>query len=202
MLARKTPLKQIGKKPPRCPECKEPFVRELVGQKVCAKPECMIAWAKQKRLERRVAPYRTKRIKQTPEVKAFRENDKAHVAKQARSALHKWIVAVRDVDKPCVSSGRTKSAQWQAGHFRPGTQSMTRYDEANIHKQSIDDNYWRSGNVSKYEEELVRRVGQSEVDRIKASTAVKKWTIEELREIRDEYRQRLRDAGIPIPTTH
>lgn len=156
--------------------------------------------AKEKLAERRAVKARKR--ERISAKKAFRENDAKHLRKQARSALHKWIVAVRDADKPCVSSGRTEAVQWQAGHYVPSTNSSTRFDENNIHKQSSEDNLYRSGNLTPYRVELINRIGLAEVERLESSTQVKKWTVEELRAIRDDYRQRLRDAGIPIPRTN
>ncbi|MDE9427459.1 recombination protein NinG [Xenorhabdus bovienii] len=112
---------------------------------------------------------------------------------QAQRAVNAYI-RERDRDLPCVSCGTFTSSQWDAGHYRTTiAASQLRFDERNIHRQCIVCNQHKSGNIVPYRVELIRRIGLEPVEAIESNHDRHRWTIEECKAIRDEYRQKLRE---------
>ncbi|MDE1484623.1 recombination protein NinG [Xenorhabdus bovienii] len=112
---------------------------------------------------------------------------------QAQRAVNAYI-RERDRDLPCVSCGTYTSSQWDAGHYRTTiAASQLRFDERNIHRQCIVCNQHKSGNIVPYRVELIRRIGLEPVEAIESNHDRHRWTIEECKAIRDEYRQKLRE---------
>ncbi|WP_338882654.1 recombination protein NinG [Xenorhabdus sp. TH1] len=112
---------------------------------------------------------------------------------QAQRAVNAYI-RERDRDLPCVSCGTHTSAQWDAGHYRTTSAApQLRFDERNIHRQCVVCNQHKSGNLVPYRVELIQRIGQAAVDAIESNHDRHRWTIEECRAIRDEYREKLKN---------
>jgi len=128
----------------------------------------------------------------------FYENDKDTQEKRAVTACHLYIRS-RDASKPCVSCGRHHTGQYHAGHYRPsGVNSALRYDERNIYKQCAPCNNKKSGNLSAYRLELIRRIGIETVEWLDNNHEIKRWTIDELKEITAYYKEKLKQLP-PIP---
>lgn len=128
--------------------------------------------------------------------RAHRDNDKKWWMKKATTVYNRWIVKVRDVNDPCISSGRTTAVQWQCGHYMPSTHSAIRFDEDNTHKQSSEDNLYRSGNLTEYRIRLIEKIGLARVERLEGPHEQVKYTVDDLKAIHAEYSQRLKDAGV------
>ncbi|MDE9480027.1 recombination protein NinG [Xenorhabdus bovienii] len=112
---------------------------------------------------------------------------------QAQRAVNAYI-RERDRDLPCVSCGTYISSQWDAGHYRTTSAApQLRFDERNIQRQCIVCNQHKSGNLVPYRVELIRRIGLEPVEAIESNHDRHRWTIEECKAIRDEYRQKLRE---------
>jgi hypothetical protein len=67
-----------------------------------------------------------------------------------------------------------------------------RFDEKNIHKQCAPCNNHLSGNLIPYRVELIRRIGQDGVDYLEGPHDLKKYTVEQIKKVRDDYRARLK----------
>jgi hypothetical protein len=97
----------------------------------------------------------------------------------------------------CISSG--KQLDWggnavDAGHYRSvGSAPHLRFDERNCHAQSKQDNRFLSGNAVDYRIGLIARIGQAAVDELEADQSVKKYTVEDLKEIKALYRAKTRE---------
>lgn len=116
----------------------------------------------------------------------------AYWVKQAQVAFNAWI-RVRDEARPCISCGAPKASQWDAGHYlSAGARPDLRFDEANCHKQCSMCNQHFSGNVVRYRIELVKRIGQTEVDRLEGPHEPRRLRADDLKAIRDEYRARIK----------
>lgn len=104
---------------------------------------------------------------------------------------------IRERDKqagyPCISSGRP--LDWSgnavdAGHYRSvGAAPHLRFDERNCHAQSKHDNQYRAGNVVEYRLNLIARIGLEQVEALEADQTPKKYTRDQVREIRNHYRK-------------
>jgi hypothetical protein len=113
--------------------------------------------------------------------------------KEAQTAFNAYIRA-RDQDKSCVSCGRHHEGQWHAGHYlSTGARPELRFNEDNCHKQCQPCNTHLHGNLVMYRAELIRRIGLYAVERLEGPQTPKKYTIPDLKEIRDEYREKLRN---------
>ena len=111
---------------------------------------------------------------------------------EAQTAFNAWIRA-RDSHLPCVSCGRMHEGQWHAGHFlTTGARPELRFDEQNCHRQCAPCNSHLHGNLVLYRPELIRRIGLAAVEHLEGHHEPKKWSISELKVIRDEYRTKLR----------
>ena len=194
-LKTRTPLRAIGAKKPKCKVCTREFTKTRPIQPVCEDIKCSLEYVKRKRVAKAVAPYRTK-PKKSP-------SSRSHQLELTQKAFNAWI-RWRDRDKPCISSGATTAVQWDAGHYiaRGSAKggSLLRFDEANVHKQTSDDNNFRGGGlIPSYRVELIKRIGIDEVERMENTQGTKKWSIDELKEIRATYAKRLRDEQRACP---
>ena len=116
--------------------------------------------------------------------------------KEAQRAFNAFIrERDRQAGHACISSGRAldwSGNQVDAGHYRStGAAPHLRFHEDNAHAQSKHDNQWLSGNAVDYRIRLIERIGLERVEALEADQSSPKWTAEDLRQIRDTYRQKL-----------
>jgi hypothetical protein len=164
-----------------CRVCERAFQRLRPLQAVCS-PTCAIRSVRRQKAEK------------TAETKRRREAVKSRSKwlSEAQQAFNAWIRA-RDAEDPCISCRRFHDGQWHAGHYlSTGSRPELRFDESNCHKQCQPCNTHLHGNLVMYRAELIRRIGLHEVERLEGPHPAKKYTIEDLREIRVEYRARLK----------
>ena len=96
----------------------------------------------------------------------------------------------------CISSGRP--LDWSgnavdAGHYRStGSSPHLRFDERNCHAQSKMDNRFLSGNAVDYRIGLIERIGLEAVESLESDQAPRKYTLEDLKRIKAEYREKAR----------
>jgi hypothetical protein len=161
----------------RCRSCREWFIPARSTQWVCS-PEC--ALAKVKSDGEKVVRKKIREAK-------IRNRTRGDWQREAQKAFNRFIRA-RDNNLPCVSCGRFHQGQWHAGHFRStGSSPALRFDEANCHKQCSPCNNYLHGNLAKYREELLVRIGPEELARLEGPQEPKKYSIEELKVIRAKY---------------
>jgi hypothetical protein len=92
----------------------------------------------------------------------------------------------------CISSG--KPLDWSgnnvdAGHYRSrGSAPHLRFNEDNVHAQSKQENRYASGNAVDYRVGLIARIGLARVEALEADQTPRKWSIEELQEIKSVYK--------------
>lgn len=116
-------------------------------------------------------------------------------AREAQSAFNAYIRA-RDADQPCISCGRYHQGQYHAGHYRTvGAHPELRFEELNVHKQCAPCNNHKSGNIVEYRINLVQRIGQENVDWLEGPHEPKKYTIEQLKEIKKLYRRKTKELS-------
>ncbi|MEJ5030048.1 recombination protein NinG [Comamonas sp. MYb69] len=182
----------------KCPHCK---AKLEAGQRI--HPDCIEPWAeaqaakkereeaKRARAAAKVERAETKRRKEA--IKTIPE-----LTREAQIAFNAFIRA-RDqaAGYPCISSGRP--LDWSgnavdAGHYRStGAAPHLRFNEDNCHAQSKFDNQWRAGNVVDYRIKLIDRIGLERVEALEADNQVRKWTRQELIDIRDKYRAKTKE---------
>lgn len=169
----------------KCKACKEPFQPQRPMQTVCS-PLCGLSLAKQKRekAERKEIRVRKEKLK-----------SRSDWLKDAQTAVNAYIRA-RDKGKPCISCGRDHQGQYHAGHYRSvGSCPELRFDERNIFKQCQPCNTHLHGNLIEYRRSLLAKFGRSYLRWLEGPHELKKYTIDDLKQIIQTYRQKLKDQG-------
>lgn len=131
------------------------------------------------------------------ERKDYRERKEA--LKSRRDWLNEAQVAFnafireRDRFQPCISCGNAHASSWDAGHYRSvGAAPGLRFNEDNVHKQCVPCNQHKSGNAIEYRIGLKRRIGEAKVDSLECFNEVVKWTIEDAKRIKADYKAKLK----------
>lgn len=179
----------------RVATCRASFVPQRIGQAVCS-PKCALATVEaQKTKEKKSLALADRR-----EIKVRKEalKSRGDHMREAQQAFNEYIRA-RDqaAGHLCISSG--KPLDWSgnavdAGHYRSvGSAPHLRFDERNCHAQSKQDNRFLSGNAVDYRIGLIARIGQEAVDALEADQSVRKYTVEEIKAIKAEYRAKTRE---------
>ncbi len=148
-----------------------------------------MAWAKREKAEKKAQAAERK----SDRAKREAMKSRSQWLREAQAAFNK-VIRLRDAKLPCVSCLRFHDGSYDAGHYRTvGSSPALRFDEANVHRQCVPCNQHLHGNTVAYRAELLRRVGPAEVDRIEGPHDPKKYTVDDLREIRDRYRSLARE---------
>ena len=119
---------------------------------------------------------------------------------QIKSA-QRWTnlyVSMRDRDLPCISCG-SFGARFTAGHYRTvAAAGSLRFDLDNIHKQCVACNFNKSGNIVKYREALLDKIGLDRVEKIEMNNLLKIWQAEELGDIVKQIKAKIKQEEIGI----
>jgi hypothetical protein len=187
-----------------CPHCKGKLEQ---GQRIHI--SCIGPWAdaqaeKAKRTAQKQARMAAK--VERASIKARKEaiKSRADWAREAQTAFNAFIRA-RDDGLPCISCGRHHQGQWHAGHYlSTGARPELRYTESNVHRQCAPCNTHLSGNAVLYRIGLIERIGLEAVEWLEGPHELPKWTPDDYKAIRDNYRQKLKDTlkGINADARH
>lgn len=163
---------------------------------IAATPECAMKLAqKQRESTQRQAAKAVRKADREAKEKLKTRSD---WMKEAQTAFNAFV-RFRDRDQPCICCGQPLHSgevggQYDCGHYRSvGSAPHMRFDERNAHAQRKQCNRWGSGRAVDYRIGLIARIGLEAVEDLEADQSVRKWTIDELKAIRDEYRTRLRE---------
>ena len=172
----------------KCAVCKCTAVRITpAGKGWCGGVECGTALAGMLLARKREADAAVDR-KQT-RLRKQSVKPRRKLLAEAQAAFN-WFIRERDWHLPCVSCGRPNDGQHQrhASHYKPtGSNPAIRFDEANCHAGCSVCNNYLSGNLIPYRVELIRRLGQKEVDRLEGPHEPARHTVEELEAIKTKY---------------
>ena len=187
-------------KPKRCKQCGKEFVPMRSTAIACSYP-CAKAW-----VDARNEKLKAQKAKQ--EAKIERQITKER--KEAIKTLRDWIqeaqiafnayIRYRDKDKPCICCGRPLGegdvgGGYDCGHYRStGSAPHLRFNENNAHAQRKHCNRWRAGNAVDYRLGLISRIGLDSVEELEAQNQVHKFTIDEVKAIKDYYKTKLKNA--------
>ena len=185
--------------PRKCRHCKQMFQPVRCGQNTCSY-DCSVAVADIVAAKSKLKREKAERIAQIASTKILRLKlkTKGEWMKEAQAAFNAYI-RMRDqlAGHPCISSGQP--LDWSgnnvdAGHYRSrGSAPHLRFDERNCHAQSKKDNRYLSGNAVDYRIGLIARIGLEAVESLESDQTPRKWTIEELKAIKAEYKQKLKE---------
>lgn len=191
-LQRKTPLTSGGPRRKRCPSCRVMFAPARSGQAVCGEIECAIAHSKSEKgratARKALAELGRKELRASKE----RIKPKGQYMREAQAAFNAWVRA-RDASQPCISCGRHHEGKYDAGHYRTvGSNPALRFEPLNCHKQCVPCNQHKSGDIVNYRISLVLRIGQDKVDWLEGPHEPQRYTIDDLKAIRADYKARLK----------
>lgn len=181
-----------------CPYCRQKLEP---GQRI--HPECIDGYAaaqeaKAKRKSDKQARAAAK--VQRAEIKRRKEAIKTipQLIREAQCLFNRYI-RLRDAGKPCISCGAPLlphgvGGGFDAGHYRStGSASHLRFHEDNCHGQCKQCNRWGAGRAVDYRIGLANRIGLERVEALESMNTPHKWTADELRELRDFYKQKCKE---------
>lgn len=174
----------------KCRICRQAFMPRSLSH-TCCSIECSVFLARQKRESAEKEQKKTER----KAIKARKEKIKSRSdwAREAQAAVNAFV-RERDKDLPCISCGRHHEGQYHCGHYLSrGAHPELAYVELNLAKQCAPCNTHLSGNQVRFRAGLIARIGLAKVEWLEGPHEPKKYTIPELRELRDLYRAKLRD---------
>lgn len=188
-------IKAKAPKPRKCKVCPSMFTPGLPMQKVCG-PMCALTFA---RSENGKAKKRELiRDKRETRARIIETKGRGYWMAAAQKEFNAFI-RLRDqlAGHPCISSGRPLN--WNgnavdAGHYRSrGSAPHLRFDERNCHAQSKQENRYASGNVVDYRLGLIARIGLEAVEALEADQEPRKWSIDDLKQIKATYAAKVRE---------
>ena len=178
----------------RCKVCRQPFEPRLPLQAVCG-----IDCARDLAIRARGKAEKQAAIKQRKADRERKEKLKTRRdwEREAQAEFNAFIRA-RDAGQPCICCGLPLSAgdvggKYDAGHYRStGSAPHLRFHEDNCHAQRKQCNRWGAGRAVDYRLGLIARIGLARVEALEADQTPRKYTADELKAIRDEYRAKVR----------
>ena len=109
-----------------------------------------------------------------------------------------------DTSTACISCGKWfPFEELDGGHYVPATatHSALRFDERNINAQCHKCNRFLHANLRGYFRGLEKKLGRDGLDDLEAADGPKKWTKEEIDELKLYYKRKLADLRASIPPT-
>ena len=189
-------------KKPRPKKCKNPacgisFPPQRLGQAVCS-PKCGLAIkdVNQAKARKSLAQVERREIK----VRKEKLKSRADHLREAQAAVNEFV-RLRDAHLPCISCDSLPNdhdlitgSRWDAGHYRSvGACPELRFEPLNIHRQCVKCNRNLSGNAVEYRIRLVLRIGADKVAWLEGLHPACKYTVEEIKAIKAEYREKSRE---------
>lgn len=146
---------------------------------------------------------RKRSAEQASRTRADRERLKTlpMLTKECQQAFNAWV-RERDRGKPCISCGKDSAggnkfitgSGFDCGHFRSvGSAPHHRFNPNNAHLQCVRDNQFLSGAIVEYRKGLIERIGLDAVEALEADNEPRKYSKDDLRAMRDDYRRRYRE---------
>ena len=179
-------------KPKKCKACGTLFQPFNSMQKVCG-VSCankFVQMENERKEEKKWNAYK----------KAWKDENKPYY-ELVKEAQKEFNVFIRERDKmdACICCGEWPKDQdiggaWDCGHYRStGSSPHLRFNEDNAHKQRKFCNRDRSGNIVSYRVRLIQKIGIDRVEAIESDNEPRKFTREELKEIKLKYRRKTRE---------
>jgi hypothetical protein len=193
----RTALKEVKQK--TCKACGGKFRPSLSTQKACS-VKCALDLAKkpenQAMARKALAQVGRKEIKARKEALKSRSE---HM-REAQTLFNEFI-RLRDAGQPCISCDSLPNdhdlitgSRWDAGHYRSvGACPELRFEPLNVHRQCVKCNRNLSGNAVEYRIRLVQRIGADRVTWLEGPHQAQRYTIEDLKAVKAEYRVKIKD---------
>ena len=192
-MRRSQPPKARRKK--KCKVCHDQFSPFTSTQVVCG-PGCSLVWVRQEQQRRARKRLRADKLRIKPKSKWMSE---------AQAAFNAFV-RLRDHRQPCISCGiinlpEKHGGSWDCGHYLTrGAHPELRFEELNAHRQCKRCNGGAGRFSSKshtvqqaYRVNLVEKIGLGSVEWLEGPHEPKKYTIDDLIEIKAEYQKKRRE---------
>src|SRR6185437_11370643 len=179
-----------------CKVCKQRFIKSRAIQPVCDEFACKVAYGI--KMAEKSAEKRNKKERAELRTRKEKIKTRSDYIKEAQIAFNAYI-RCRDIDKPCICCDKplitnAVGGGFDCGHYRSvGSAPQLRFDERNAHGQSKQCNRYGAGRAVDYRIGLINRYGIELVESLEADQTTKKWTIEELKEIKKLYQLKLKE---------
>ena len=168
----------------KCKNCKEGFEPIHFNQKFCFKGECKNVWIQSEKDKQ----WKKEKAKKKVELMTLQD-----YIKIAQQVFNKFI-RERDKGNVCISCQKPINGVKHASHYlSAGGHSNVRFHEDNVFVSCYKCNVMLSGNQIEYRKALIEKIGIKRVEWLENNgSIVKKWNIEELKEIIELYRNKLK----------
>ena len=192
----RTALKDVKQK--TCKACGEKFAPMFNTTQVVCSPKCALAHAPANSEKARKAI--DQRERREIQVRKEKLKSRAEHLREAQNAVNEFV-RLRDAHLPCIScdsmpndNNLITGSRWDAGHYRSvGACPELRFEPLNIHRQCVKCNRNLSGNAVEYRIRLLQRIGAETVIWLEGSHEPRKYTVEEIKTIKAEYRAKTRE---------
>ena len=175
-----------------CKACKCKFTPIRQFQVVCNSYLCTIAYVNLSRTrqnKKEVSEYQKEKKERLTALKT-----KSDWLKETQIVFNFWI-RKRDEHLGCCSCDKTAlwQGQWHASHYRSvGACPSLRFDELNVNKSCSVCNNFLSSNAIEYRIRLLKKIGLDKVEYLEGEHTPKKYTIEDIKLIKNDYKNRLK----------
>jgi hypothetical protein len=170
----------------KCKNCKDQFEPVKFLQKYCFKSECVKVWVE------------TENAKQWTKKKSQMKADLTTTSdylKLTQQIFNKFI-RMRDEGLNCISCDLPPKKKNAGHYFSQGGHSAVRFDEDNCHLQCEHCNTFLSGNLLNYQIGIEKRIGGERLMKLQGKAHdIKKWTKEELKEIIEIYKKKIKSIA-------
>lgn len=170
---------------PRCKHCKEKFEPLRFNQRYCLNEECIRVWVETEKQKQ----WKAKKTRLKKELMSLQD-----WLKLAQMTFNKWI-RHRDKGMNCISCDKPIKGVTHASHyFSSGGHSNVRFHEDNVHSGCYKCNVELSGNLLNYQIGIEKRIGGERLIALhERAHVVKKWTIDECKQIIETYKSKLKE---------
>ena len=183
----------------KCKQCGKEFV-PLRSTAIACSYLCAKAW-----VDARNAKLKAQKAKQDAKIERQITKERKEALKTRRDWINEAQIAFnayireRDKDQLCICCGKglAKDAVgggYDCGHYRStGSAPHLRYNEDNAHGQRKVCNRYGAGRAVDYRIGLIRRIGLERVEALEANNEPAKYSIDELKAIREHYKTKLKE---------
>ena len=166
----------------KCKICDDKFEPLKTTQKVCGWACAVELSTKQREAKERKAYKVAKEKLKT----------KGDYLREAQIVFNRWI-RLRDEGKNCISCDKPMHKKVNAGHYRSvGACPELRFNELNVHAQCEHCNSFLSGNIIKYRQNLINKIGLQQVECLEGKHEAQHYTIDEIIMIKKEYSAKIK----------
>lgn len=181
----------------KCKHCKKPATQRF-GLNYFCDTEC--AYSHARAIQAKKASKDASDTRKADRVRLAALKSRSEWLKELQVVFNRFI-RLRDAGIPCISCGHPNdgSRQFHASHYKSvGGNPALRFDPNNCHSACVICNNYLSGNLVPYRVALIKKIGQAEVDRLEGLQEPLKLTVEEIKELIKQYKEKCKELKSEI----